>query len=149
MSSQNPKPPQDPEIADPGNDGGISETIKRAISTGVRGFMRSEENLRNLAGDIWNSDKVEAVGNTISNIRTEVVTIFGREFVKYLDRINLTDEVVKVLTAISLEVKTEIRFIPNDERLVTPDVKASVKLSRTNKKRKPKRGAKKNSKKKD
>ena len=38
-----------------------------------------------------------------------------------------------MLTTLSLEVKTEIRFIPNSERLggAQPDVKASVRLKRS------------------
>ena len=144
MSTDEQNPFDSPENGEDPGDGGISDTIKRAISSGVKTFIKSEENLRNIAGDIWNSDKVEAVGNTINNVRSELVTIFGREFVKYLDRLNLTDEAVKILTAISLELKTEIRFIPNDERLVTPDIKASVKVGRTDKKKaKPRRSRKK------
>ena len=52
---------------------------------------------------------------------------------------DLTDEVDKVLTAISLEVKTEIRFIPNDKRLVKPDIKAAVKVKGTGSTKKKKR----------
>ena len=136
MATDDQEPFETNEKTEPVGDGGISDTIKRALSTGVRTFLKSEENIRNLAGDIWNSDKVEAVGTVITNFREEIVTVFGREFVTYLDRMNLTDEAVKVLTAISLELKTEIRFIPNEERLVTPEVKASVKVKGRDKKKK-------------
>lgn len=45
-----------------------------------------------------------------------------------------------MLTALSFEIKTEIRFIPNSERYsgVEPDVKAAVRLKRSDRgKRKP------------
>ena len=40
------------------------------------------------------------------------------------------EALVRVLTSISLELKTEIRFIPNDKKLIKPDVKASVGVKR-------------------
>lgn len=121
------------ENDDRSTEGGLPDLLKRAINSGVKGFLKSEENIRSLASDIWHSEKVGAVGATISNVREEVIRVVGREIVKYLEKMNLTDEIVKVLTAISLEVKTEIRFIPNDKKLVTPDVKADVKVKRTRK----------------
>jgi hypothetical protein len=43
-----------------------------------------------------------------------------------------------MLTMLSFEVKTEIRFIPNDEKYggVEPDVKARVRLKRSEEKEK-------------
>jgi len=123
------------------DDGGVTDAIRRALSTGVRTVLKSEENIRAFAGEILRSDKVEAVGSVLTNVREDVVRVAGREVVKYLERLNLTDEVVKVLTAISLEVKTEIRFIPNDKRLVKPDIKAAVKVKGTGSTKKKKRKA--------
>jgi hypothetical protein len=42
-----------------------------------------------------------------------------------------------MLTTLSFEVKTEIRFIPNDEKYagVEPDVKAAVRLKRAEERR--------------
>jgi hypothetical protein len=49
-----------------------------------------------------------------------------------LSNLNITEEVAKILTTLSFEIKTEIRFIPNSERFggAEPDVKASVRLKR-------------------
>ena len=46
---------------------------------------------------------------------------------------NLSDEIARLLTTLSFEVKTEIRFIPNSERYggVEPDVKAAVRVKRS------------------
>lgn len=108
-------PPRDvpPSEFDLEDDGFVPDIIKRAIQTGFRTVN-------------WGSEKVGAVGSTLNTMRQEVVAVIGREIVHYLDQLNLTDEAVKVLTAISLEVKTEIRFIPNEKKLVKPDVKAAV-----------------------
>src|ERR1041384_2178768 len=49
--------------------------------------------------------------------------------------LNVSEEIAKILTTLSFEIKTEIRFIPNSERFVgaEPDVKASVRLKRADK----------------
>ena len=84
--------------------------------------------MRNIASDILNNEKVEAVGSTLSSVREELVRVFGKEFSGYLERLNVVDVLVGVLTSISLEVKTELRFIPNEKRLVKPNMKNSVKV---------------------
>ena len=59
----------------------------------------------------------------------EIIALQTREF---LSNLNLTEEIAKLLTTLSFEIKTEVRFIPNSERLIgsEPDVKASVRLKR-------------------
>lgn len=104
--------------------------LKSAIMGGLKTVKWGEENIRAVASEIINNEKVEAVGSTINGVRNEVVGVAGRELAKYLDRMNLTDELVKVLTAISFEMRTEIRFIPNDQKLVTPDIKTSIRAKR-------------------
>src|SRR5262249_23447627 len=61
--------------------------------------------------------------------------IVARETREFLANLNLTEEIAKLLTTLSFEIKTEIRFIPNSERLTgaEPDVKASVRLKRNDK----------------
>ena len=130
-----PSEPPPPELGD--DEGIVPDIIKRAIHTGFKTVNWGQESARAIASGILNNEKVEAVGSTLNTVRSELVGVVGRELVRYLDQLNLTDEAVKVLTAISLELKTEIRFIPNDKKLVTPDVKAEVTVKRTVKKKKP------------
>jgi len=127
----------DPTLENPDDtesEGVIPDLIRKAISTGVRGVLKSEENIRSLAGDILSNETLGtvtgSVGSTLNTVREEMVRVVGQEVVKYLDRLNLDEEIVKALTAISLELKTEIRFIPNEERLVTPDVKTKTRVKR-------------------
>ena len=117
--------------------------LRSAIVGGLKTVKWGEENIRAVASEIINNDKVEAVGSTLSGVRNEVVGVAGRELAKYLDKLNLTDELVKVLTAISFEVRTEIRFIPNDQKLVTPDIKASIHAKRADDGKSKKRSDKK------
>ena len=61
--------------------------------------------------------------------------VIARETREFLANLNVSEEIAKILTTLSFEIKTEIRFIPNSERITgaEPDVKASVKLKRNDK----------------
>jgi hypothetical protein len=68
----------------------------------------------------------------LDGAKDKVWEIIARETRDFLSNLNLTEEVAKILTTLSFEIKTEIRFIPNSDRITgaEPDVKASVRLKR-------------------
>jgi len=70
-----------------------------------------------------------------------VFDVIARETREFLANLNVSEEIAKILTTLSFEIKTEIRFIPNSERFIgaEPDVKASVRLKRTDDKDRPER----------
>lgn len=134
MSTGPDDPRPEGEPIDEEAERGLQDILRRAIRSGVRTVREGEEKIRDIATAIATNEKVEAVTTTISQVREDLVGVAGRELRRYLDRLNLTDEIVKVLTAISLEVKTEIRFIPNDKKLVKPNIKSEFSVNRTRKK---------------
>jgi len=72
------------------------------------------------------------------SVRKEFYRIVAREVGTFLKTINLSKELQKLLTSLSFEIKTEIRFIPNDQAVrdadetapVKPDVKSRVRVKR-------------------
>ena len=66
----------------------------------------------------------------MKRIPTEVLRIVGQEVRRFLETVNLSGELQKLLTSLSFEIKTEIRFIPNDAA-VKPDVKNKVTVKRS------------------
>ena len=65
-----------------------------------------------------------------SSSKDEVLRIVGQEVRRFLETVNLSGELQKLLTSLSFEIKTEIRFIPNDAA-VKPDVKNKVTVKRS------------------
>jgi hypothetical protein len=126
MSGSENRPGHDNRPEDDDDDWAVGDVIRRAVNAGRRTVKTGQERLEHIASDILNNDKVEAVGSAFHGFREEVVRVFGKELAKYLERLDLTDALVRVLTSISLELKTEIRFIPNDKKLVKPEIKNSV-----------------------
>jgi hypothetical protein len=109
----------------------IPDLVKRGLVAGMGAVMTTEEGLRKLTRDMsLPKDVASYLANTAQSTKDEVLRILAREVREFLQTVNLSDEIAKMLTQLSFEVKTEIRFIPNDERVggVKPDVKAKVAL---------------------
>ena len=68
----------------------------------------------------------------IDETKNGLYRVVAREIRDFLEHTNIADEVTKALTKLSFEIKTEIRFIPNDsaEQLFPkPEVQSEVKVS--------------------
>src|SRR5215211_4510278 len=85
-----------------------------------------------MAKDISIPDVAGYIASTADNTKDKVLEIVAREIREFLEHVNLSEELAKLLTTLSFEVRTEIRFVPNSERyaVVDPSVKASVRLKK-------------------
>jgi hypothetical protein len=110
----------------------IPDLVKKTFSAGMGAVFSTEEGIRKIAKDINIPDVVGYLGSTADTTKDKVLEIVAREVREFLQTMNLGEEIAKLLTTLSFEVKTEIRFIPNSERYagVEPDVKGSVRLKR-------------------
>ena len=111
----------------------VPELVKKTFSAGMGAVFSTEEGLRRIAREVSLPDVVGYVASSADGAKDKVFEIVARETRDFLSNLNLTEEIAKLLTTLSFEIKTEIRFIPNSERLTgaEPDVKASVRLKRT------------------
>jgi hypothetical protein len=110
----------------------VPELVKKSITAGMGAVFSTEEGIRKLARDVTIPGVAGYISSSADGAKDKVFEIIARETREFLSNMNFTEEVAKILTTLSLEVKTEIRFIPNSERFggAEPDVKASVKLKR-------------------
>jgi hypothetical protein len=111
----------------------IPEIVKKTFSAGMGAVFSTEEGIRRIAKDINIPDVAGYIANTADTTKDRVLEIVASEVRNFLQTMNFTEEIAKLLTTLSFEIKTEIRFIPNSEKYtgVEPDVKASAKLKRT------------------
>ena len=91
------------EVTSPGGDreGGITDFVRRAVSAGVGAASRSKD---------------------------DIMRVAAGEVRSWLERLNLNEEVAKALAKMVIEVKTEIRFRPNEDGKLVPDTTNDVKL---------------------
>ena len=113
----------------------VPDLVKKTFAAGMGAVFSTEEGIRKFAGSARESIPEVAgyLASSADGAKDRVVEIIARETREFLSGLNLTDEIAKLLTTLSFEIKTEIRFIPNSERLAgaEPEVKASVRLKRT------------------
>jgi hypothetical protein len=111
----------------------IPDLVRRTFSAGLGAVASTEDGLRRLTKELQIPNVAGYLADTADNTKDKVLEVVAREVRDFLSHVNLSDEIARMLTTLSLEVKTEIRFIPNSERYtgVDPDVKAAVRLKRT------------------
>lgn len=111
----------------------VPELVRKTFAAGLGAVFTTEEGIRKITKDMPQAkDVVDYVASTAGSTKDEVIRMMARETREFLQTINISQEVAKMLTLLSFEVKTEIRFIPNDEKFggVEPDVKAKVRIKR-------------------
>jgi hypothetical protein len=113
----------------------VPELVKKTFAAGMGAVFSTEEGIRKIAREVNLPDVVGYAASSTGAAKDKVFEIVARETRDFLSNLNLTEEIAKILTTLSFEIKTEIRFIPNSERMIgsEPDVKASVKVKRNDK----------------
>ena len=115
----------------------LPELIKRGIEKGFEAGMgtlsRTDEALRGLGAEgKLPREIVSYVFTAIDDTKNGMMRVVGREVRDFLQATDLSKELQKALTSLSFEIKTEIRFIPND---AGTGVKADIKAGSTSVKR--------------
>ncbi len=119
----------------------VPDLVRRTFTAGLGAVFSTEEGIRKVTRELQLPNVAGYLADTADNTKDKVLEIVAREVREFLSHVNLSDEVARLLTTLSFEIKTEIRFIPNSERYtgVDPDVKAQVRLKRADKPDKPDR----------
>ncbi|HEX7836901.1 MAG TPA: hypothetical protein VF469_05530 [Kofleriaceae bacterium] len=109
----------------------VPELVKKTFAAGLGAVFSTEEGIRKIARESL-PEVAGYIASSADGAKDKVFDVIARETREFLANLNVSEEIAKILTTLSFEIKTEIRFIPNSERFVgaEPDVKASVRLKR-------------------
>ncbi|MFO0570779.1 MAG: hypothetical protein U0263_34400 [Polyangiaceae bacterium] len=108
----------------------LPELIKRIVEAGYEKITEGPENVREFVREMKLPKEVLALLLAqIDETKNGLYRVVAKEIRDFLDHTNFAEELAKVLTMLSFEIKTEVRFIPNDERL-KPDVRSKVRVKR-------------------
>jgi len=109
--------------------------IKRALETGLGKLAEAPENARNLVGDLKLPKEIlSLILSQFDDAKNGLYRVVAKETRDFLEHTNFAEEFARVLTTLSFEIKTEVRFIPNDSRLgATPDLRARVRVKKNDK----------------
>jgi hypothetical protein len=120
-------------------------TLDRSIETGrettdavreVFSEVRTPRNVANAVGRALQEARLpreiaSAVFNQFDETKNDVLRIVAREVRDFLDATDIASELKAALTSLSFEVRTEVRFIPNEAGTgVRPDVRARTRIKR-------------------
>ena len=114
----------------------LPEIIKRAVETGYEKISEGPENVRAFVNDLKLPKEVLGlILHQIDDTKNGLYRVVAKEIRDFLEQTNLAEEIGKVLTTLSFEIKTEVRFIPNDARggAPKPEVRSSVRVKRDKK----------------
>ncbi|MCS6900150.1 MAG: hypothetical protein RMJ98_10935 [Myxococcales bacterium] len=113
----------------------LRDGVRKAVERGVEQITETPDNLRQFIQDLKLPREVASLMyQQIDETKNGLYRAVAKEIRDFLEQTNITEELVKALTTLSFEIKTEIRFIPNDyrhegEKPMKPEVKASVRLN--------------------
>jgi hypothetical protein len=113
--------------------GRLFDIFKRAISTGANVIFSPQdgENKGKHSTLELPKEVVQYLFSAAGDMREALLRMVGNEIRRWLEALDIGTELQKILTSTSFEIKTEIRFIPNDQALgVSPSVKAKMRTKR-------------------
>ncbi len=112
----------------------LPEIVKRLVESGYKNISEGPENVRELMRDMKLPKEALALMLTqVDETKTGLYRVVAKEVRDFLEHTNFAEEMAKVLTTLSFEIKTEVRFIPNDSKPGAPpkpDVKAKVRIKK-------------------
>ena len=112
-------------------EGLVPEVIKRTFYAGLGAVFTTEEGIRRLANEFSLPKEVASyLRKSLSWVYKNLFRIVATELRGFLESLNLNEELQRLLTSLSFEIKTEIRFIPNDAKLIKPKIKNRVTVKR-------------------
>ena len=115
-------------------EGLVPDMVRRTFYAGLGAVFTTEEGVRKLANEFsLPKDVATYLIAQAGTTKSELFRIVATELRDFLESLNLNEELARLLTSLSFEIKTEIRFIPNDKQKPKARVKSSVAMKRKGK----------------
>jgi hypothetical protein len=93
----------------------VKRLIERAVETGVERLSEQPEKLKDFLGDLrLPKEVISEILSHVDDTKNGLYRVVAKEIRDVLEQTQFADEIAKVLTKLSFEIKTEIRFVPND-----------------------------------
>lgn len=106
----------------------LPDMVRRAVERSVNVLLQSDDEAKRLVGSLLPKELVQSVlqsaTQAVDTTKREAVEIVAREMQQFLQTLNLSEEIRKVLTSVSFEIRTEVRFVPNPDGTLRSEVKS-------------------------
>jgi hypothetical protein len=116
-------------------EGVIPDLLKKAVQGGYDRASGSAETIRSFITDSKLPKEIaHQLLAQIDDTKNDLFRVVAKEVRGFLEAVDFQRELQKLLTTVSFEIKTEIRFIPNDaqpDKIGRPDVKSDMRVKRS------------------
>jgi hypothetical protein len=93
----------------------LEKVVPDGIKRGLETFLK-DGRVKNLVGDLkLPKEIVNHILSQVDETKHAAVGVISKEVRLFLERTNLADELAKLLTQVSFEVTTKVRFVPSDK----------------------------------
>jgi len=112
----------------------IRDAIRRLVETGVEKIIEGPESVRNFVSDIKLPKEIAGyIFSQIDETKNGLYRVVAKEIRGFLQQNDLGEELARALSHLSVEINTQIRFVPSDDQagsatLGRPEVRASVQV---------------------
>lgn len=103
----------------------VRDAVKKGLEAGLGTISKTDEALRGMADVKLPKEVVGFIFSQVDETKNVLVRVVAKEVREFLEATDIATELKRALTALSFEIKTEVRFIPNDSGGVKPVVRAS------------------------
>ncbi|MDF1563442.1 MAG: hypothetical protein P1V51_10370 [Deltaproteobacteria bacterium] len=112
-------------------EGYVPEAVKKLALAGVGALFLTEEGIRSVLSEMkLPREAVSGVLSQTEKARSELFRMIAEEFRRFLEHANISGELSKVLTNVTVDVNATIAFRRNEEGKLETDVKSDVKRRR-------------------
>lgn len=106
----------------------LRETVRRGIEKGFEAGLgtisRTDKAIRGVVAGDLPREFVNYIFSQVDETKNTLVRVVAREVRDFLEATDLSQELQRALTSLSFEVRTEIRFVPNESGGVRPSVRS-------------------------
>ena len=117
-----------PDGPGPGSDGGLlPEFVRRAVERSVDVLLNADDDTRKMVAALVPRELLQSITQQVDVAKRDAVAMVGREMQTFLQNLNVGDELRKVLTSVSFEITTQVRFVPNEDGTLRSEVKTAAR----------------------
>lgn len=119
----------DPELDDLTGDAPdvAHERLRKNIAARITRLITTEEGLRTVVGAVVPKELIASTLDQVDATKSEAMAMVGRELRTFLDHLDVGEELAKILTAVSFEIRLEVRFVPNEDGTLRARVRGGAK----------------------
>ncbi|MFH1130623.1 MAG: hypothetical protein V1754_04770 [Pseudomonadota bacterium] len=110
-------------------EGLVPDLIRRTVVAGMGALFTSEESIRKLANEFsLPKDVASYLISQAQVTKDEASKVVAREVRKFLESMNFNEELARLLTRLTFEINTQVRILPNEDKIGRPEIKQKVSV---------------------